>query len=319
LQQAEHARLAAKAAKETVDELRNPFTLRNLSQWLLDHRSKLLLILLGMFAMNHLAHFFSNRTIKLVAGGTSRGSPIERENRARTLVGVFQNASSVAVFIVGALMLLEECGANVAVLVGGVAVIGLAVAFGAQNLIKDYFSGFVMLLENQYMLNDTIRIGAVSGQVERITLRMTVLRDGGGVVHFIPNGTIDSVSNETHGWSRAMIEVSVAYKENLDQVIEVLMDLARELRADNVFAPMIVDEPTPPAVDALGDSAVMLKFSLKTKPNQHLAVKRELLRRIKNRFDDLGIELPFPHRTLYHRYESAAELAAGLSDIKRCA
>ncbi len=319
LQEAEHARLEAEAAKNTVDELRNPFTLRNISQWLIDHGPRVLLIVLGMFVMNQLSHFFSNRTINLVAGGTSRGSPIERENRARTLVGVFQNACTVAIFVVGILMVLEECGANVTVLMGGVAVIGLAVAFGAQNLIKDYFSGFVMLLENQYMLNDTIRIGDVTGQVERITLRMTVLRDGSGVVHFIPNGTIDSISNETHGWSRAIIEVGVAYKENLDRVIGVLIELSRELRADKTFGPMIVEDAVPPAVDALGESAVTIKFSFKTKPNQHAAVKRETLRRIKNRFDELGIELPFPHRTLYHRYESEAELPPGVHDIKKCA
>src|SRR5262249_45022224 len=151
---------------------------------------------------------------------------------------------------------------------------GLAVAFGAQNLIKDYFSGFVMLLENQYMLNDTIRIGDVTGQVERITLRMTVLRDSGGVVHFIPNGTINSVSNETHGWSRAIIEVGVAYKENLDDVIAVLSEVAHELRADKTFGPMILEDATPPAVDGLGESAVTLKFSIKTKPNQQASIKR---------------------------------------------
>lgn len=319
LQDAAQTRLAAEAAKETVDELRNPFTLRNISQWLIDHGPRVLLLVLGMFVMNYLSHFFSSRTINLVAGGTSRGSPIERENRARTLVGVFQNACTVAIFIVGTLMILEECGANITVLVGGVAALGLAVAFGAQNLIKDYFSGFVMLLENQYMLNDTIRIGEMTGQVERITLRMTVLRDGSGVVHFIPNGTIASVSNETHGWSRAIIEVGVAYKENVDHVMSVLTELSRELRADKTFGPMIVDDALPPFVEALGDSAVTLKFSFKTKPNQQLAVKREMLRRIKNRFDELGIELPFPHRTLFHRYESEAELPPGLSEIKKCA
>ena len=242
-----------------------------------------------------------------------------RENRARTLVGVFQNACTVAIFIIGTLMVLEECGANITVLVGGVAALGLAVAFGAQNLIKDYFSGFVMLLENQYMLNDTIRIGAMTGQVERITLRMTVLRDSSGVVHFIPNGTIASVSNETHGWSRAIVEVGVAYKENVDHVMGVLAELSRELRADKTFGPMIIEDALPPFVEALGDSAVTLKFSFKTKPNQQLAVKRELFRRIKNRFDELGIELPFPHRTLYHHYESATELPPGLNEIKRCA
>lgn len=319
LQEAEHTRLAAAEAREKVDELRNPFTLRNISQWLIDHGPNVLLIVLAMFGLNRLAHFFAHRTIKLVASGTGRGSPIERENRARTLVGVFQNASSVAIYVGGTLMVLEEVGANVTVLMGSVAAVGLAVAFGAQNLIKDYFSGFVMLLENQYMLNDTVRIGDLSGQVERITLRMTVLRDASGVVHFIPNGTINSVSNETHGWSRALIDVGVAYKENVDEVIGVLTDLTRQLRADKAFGPLILEEPLPPAVDALSDSAVVLKLALKTKPNQHVAVKRELLRRIKNRFDELGIELPYPHRTLYHRHESAADLPPVPSDIKKCA
>ncbi|MBI5756946.1 MAG: mechanosensitive ion channel [Planctomycetales bacterium] len=319
LQQAEAARLEAHAAKEKVDELRNPFTLRNITQWMIDHGPNVLLIVLAMFGLNQLAHFFSNRTIKLVASGTGRGTTVERENRARTLVGVFQNASSVAVFVGGTLMVLEEVGANITVLMGSVAAVGLAVAFGAQNLIKDYFSGFVMLLENQYMLNDTVRIGDMTGQVERITLRMTVLRDASGVVHFIPNGTINSISNETHGWSRALIEVGVAYKENVDQVIAVLTDLARQLRLDKAFGPLILEEPTVPAVDALGDSAVVLKFAIKTKPNQHIPVKREFLRRVKNRFDELGIELPFPHRTLYHRTESADVLSPGPSDIKKCA
>ncbi|MFM9963137.1 MAG: mechanosensitive ion channel domain-containing protein [Planctomycetaceae bacterium] len=319
LQEAEQTRLAAKSANEAVEELRNPFTFRNISQWLLDHGPRVLLIVLCMFVMNYLSQFFSKRTINLVAGGTSRGSPIERENRARTLVGVFQNFCTVAIFIVGILMVLEECGANITVLMGGVAVIGLAVAFGAQNLIKDYFSGFVMLLENQYMLNDTIRIGAVAGQVERITLRMTVLRDICGVVHFIPNGTIDSVSNETNGWSRAIIEVGVAYHENVDQAMGVLTDLARELRGDTTFGPMIVEDAQPPAVDALADSAVTLRFTLKTKPNQQHAVRRELLRRIKNRFDELGIELPFPHRTLIHRYESESALPLGVNGVRKSA
>ena len=319
LQEAEQTRLAAETAKDAVEELRNPFTLRNVSQWLIDHGPRVLLIVLCMFVMNQLSQFFSSRTINLVAGGTNRGSPVERENRARTLVGVFQNACTVAIFIVGTLMVLEECGANITVLMGGVAAIGLAVAFGAQNLIKDYFSGFVMLLENQYMLNDTIRIGSVTGQVERITLRMTVLRDISGVVHFIPNGTIESVSNETHGWSRAIIEVGVAYKENVDRVMSVLTDLSRGLRLDSTFGPMIIEDAQPPAVEALGDSAVTLKFSLKTKPSQQFAVKRELLRRIKNRFDELGIELPFPHRTLYHRYESETEVPPGLSETRKCA
>ena len=319
LQEADQKRQEAKAAEEKVADLRNPFSLRNLLQWLIDHGPKVLGMLLAMIIILQTIKVFGHRIIKLMVGSTGRGSTIERENRAQTLVGVFQNAASVAIIVGGSLMVLDEMEVKVGVLLGGVAVVGLAVAFGAQNLIKDYFYGFVMLLENQYMINDVIKIGDLSGQVERITLRMTVLRDANGVVHFIPNGTINSVSNETHGWSRAAFEIGVAYKEDIDQVIRVLSELGRQLRQDANFGPMILDDPTPPGVDALGDSAVFVKFFVKTRPNQQGSVKRELLRRIKNKFDELGIELPFPHRTLYHRYEEGTLVPEPLAQLKKCA
>ncbi len=318
LQEANKKRSEAEAAQEKVEGLRNPFALRNILQWCIDHGPRLFLIIFGMVLLDQLAKFFGHRTIKLIASATGRGTTAERENRAKTLVGVFQNAVSVAIFVGGVLMALEEAGANVTVLMGGVAVVGLAVAFGAQNLIKDYFYGFVMLMENQYMLNDVIKIGELAGQVERITLRMTVLRDASGVVHFIPNGTINSVSNETHGWSRASFEIGVAYKENVDQVICVLAEMGGEMRHDPNYGPMILDDPTQPGVDSLGESAVVIKFFIKTRPHQQGAVKRELLRRIKNRFDELGIELPFPHRTIYHRHDGIA-LPIDIAPIKKCA
>jgi small conductance mechanosensitive channel len=178
-------------------------------------------------------------------------------------------------------MILEELGANITVLMGGVAVIGLAVAFGAQNLIKDYFYGFVMLLENQYMLNDTVRIGGVTGQVERITLRMTVLRDGSGIVHFIPNGTINSVSNETHGWSRAVCEIGIGHDEDLEQVIKLLNCVSEELVRDKVVGPLLLEKPSEPAIENLGGPNINLKVAVKTVPNKHGSVKQEWLRRIK--------------------------------------
>ena len=230
---------------------------------------------------------------------------MEKENRAKTLVGVFQNASTVGIFIAGVMMVLEEVGANITVLMGGVAVIGLAVAFGAQNLIKDYFYGFVMLLENQYMLNDFVRVGGVSGQVERITLRMTVLRDSNGVVHFIPNGTINSVSNETHGWSRAVCEIAVGYHESLDRVSEILNVISQELQKDAVIGSLLLESPCSPAIESLGESAVTLKMSVKTLPNKHGAVKQEWLKRIKNRFGELGIQHPFPQRTIHVQSEES--------------
>ena len=319
LQDAKEKRLEAETAQGAVEELRNPFAPRNMLKWLIDHGPKVMMYLIAMIALLQSAKIFSHRIIKLMAGATGRGTTIERENRAKTLVGVFQNALSVTIVIGGTLVILDEMGAKVSVLLGGVAVFGLAVAFGAQNLMKDYFYGFVMLLENQYMIHDVVKIGELSGQVERITLRMTVLRDGNGVVHFIPNGQINCVSNETHGWSRATFEIGVAYKENVDHVMGVLADLTRQLRADPKLGPMILEDATDPGIESLGDSAVVIKFHIKTRPHQHGAVKRELLRRIKNRFDELGIELPFPHRTVYHRHEGNGATAELIAGLKKCA
>ena len=298
LQEAKTKAQAADEAESRVESLRNPFAIRNILQWLLDHGPRLLAIIVGMFILNRIVWFFSTRSIQLISSGAGRGSKLERENRAKTLVGVFQNAASVSIFITGILMTLEEVGANITVLMGGVAVIGLAVAFGAQNLIKDYFYGFVMLLENQYMLNDTIRIGTVSGQVERITLRMTVLRDSNGIVHFIPNGTINSVSNETHGWSRAVCEIAVGYEEDIDQVMSLIRDVFASLQADPAIAPLMLDEPSEPAVDSLGESTMVIKSAVKTLPNKQGTVKQEWLRRIQSRFREAGIAPPYARRRL---------------------
>lgn len=281
------------ASGQHVADLKNPFTLRNILQWLMDHGPRLLLIAVGMFVLNRAATILASRSVRLVTTGSLRGSKAERENRAKTLVGVFQNAATVGLFITGTLMILEELGANITVLMGGVAVIGLAVAFGAQNLIKDYFYGFVMLLENQYMLNDTVRIGGVTGQVERITLRMTVLRDGSGIVHFIPNGTINSVSNETHGWSRAVCEIGVSHHENLEQVIQILNSVSQSLMDDAIVGPLLLEKPSEPAIENLGGPNISLKVSVKTVPNKHGSVKQEWLRRIKHSLTQNRIAPPF--------------------------
>lgn len=293
LHEAEQKRQEALASERQLADLKNPYTLRNITQWLLEHGPRLALILLGMFLINHTASVLANRSIQLVSKGSTRGSKAERENRAKTLVGVFQNAASVGVCISGTLMILEEFEANITVLMGGVAVIGLAVAFGAQNLIKDYFYGFVILLENQYMLNDTVRIGGVTGQVERITLRMTVLRDSGGVVHFIPNGTINSVSNETHGWSRAVCEIGVNHHEDLEQILQLLDRVSADLASDERFASYMLEKPSEPSIENLGAPIVTLKLSVKTLPNKHGRVKQEWLKRIKKAFEENSVSAPY--------------------------
>jgi len=301
MHEAESRRLEAESAQERVDTLANPFAPKNLLRWLLRSGVRILGIALGMLALLWLSRAIRLRLVAVLARSSTEGSPEERENRARTLVGVFQNVVSIVIVIGGALMIFAELGVNIVPLLGGAAVAGLAIAFGAQNLIRDYFTGFMILLENQYAINDVIRVAGIAGQVERITLRITVLRDLEGVVHFIPNGQIVAVSNMTHAWSRALFDIGIAYKEDVDQVMRILVDLGKDLRRDPQYRGMILEDPEMLGVDSFGDSSVVIKFFIKTRAMRQWQVRREMLRRIKKKFDEVGIEIPFPQRTIHHR------------------
>ena len=292
-------REAAQQSQSVVEKLKNPFTLRNMLQWLIDHGPKIVTILAALAFFIWISRICEAQLVELTAKRGRRGSREERENRAKTLLGVFRNVANIGIVTGGGMMILDEVGVPVAPIIGGAAVLGLAVAFGAQSLIKDYFVGFMVLLEQQYLVNDVIEIGAIKGQVERVSLRITVLRDLEGRVHFIPHNQINTVTNLTHGWSRAVFEIGVAYHESVDHVIQVLMDLAIELRHDDAYKLLILSEPVMLGVDSLGDSAVVIKFYLQTRPLQQWTVRREMLRRIKNEFDRRGIEIPFPHVTVY--------------------
>lgn len=316
LEEADQRRSEAETAQQAVAALNNPFSPRNMLAWLADHGLRILLILGAALVALWLGHLLEQRLILLIAIRSSRGNREERENRAKTLVSVLHNALRTVTVGAATVMVLDECGVPVGPILGGAAVLGLAVAFGAQSLIKDYFTGFMVLMEQQYMIGDVVKIGDVTGQVERISLRMTVLRDLEGRVHFIPHGQIATVTNLTHEWSRAVFEIRVAYKENVDRVIDVLLELARAIRKDPAYSYMILEEPVMLGVEAFGESAVVIKFMIKTRPIKQWDVKRELLRRIKKRFDELGIEIPVPQRMLYLANPEAAwptEHAAGLS------
>jgi moderate conductance mechanosensitive channel len=301
---AEQKRRSAEQADAVVNELNNPFTAHNVLQWLLDHGPKTLAILIAMAVCLRLSRIVEARLVSLIANRGRIGNRKERENRAKTLLGIFHNATNIVILGGGVVVVLDEVGIPVAPLIGGAAVVGLAAAFGAQSLIKDYFTGFLVLLEHQYLVNDVVKIGQISGQVERITLRTTVLRDVEGHVHFIPHGQIATVTNTTHGWSRAMFEIRVSYRENIDRVIDVLMQLASELCASEPYNRMILEPPAMPVVDALSDSGVIVKFNIKTLPLQAATVKRELLRRIKNKFDEQGIEIPYLQPMIYRQGDS---------------
>ena len=304
LQEAESKVKVAEAAQRRVEQLENPFTPQNILQWLIDHGPRIVFTLVGTILLLWLSKVMEHRLVRLLVRHGTSGSSEDRENRARTLVSVVRNGTTVLLVAGASLSIIAEFGVNIYPLVGAAGVVGLAVAFGAQNLIRDYFTGFMILMENQYTVNDVVKIGEIAGQVESISLRMTVLRDLRGTVHFVPHGQINVVSNLTHGWSRALFDIGIAYKEDVDRVMKVLMDLGKEIRRDPVYRDLILDEPEMLGVDSFGDSAVVIRFLIKTRPLKQWTVKRELNRRIKKKFDEMKIEIPFPQRTVYHRYEA---------------
>jgi small conductance mechanosensitive channel len=302
MQEVERANLESLLARESLEAIQNPFAVRNVVKWLAEKGPKLLVILIGVLVIHLLVNLLTGRVVTFLAGKETHGRKKDRERRANALVGVFHSSSILINYAGGTLAILDVAGLPIAPLLGGAAVAGLAVAFAAQSLIKDYFCGFIILLEDQYSVNDVIRIGSITGLVERVTLRVTVVRDL-EAVHFIPHGQIASVSNLTHKWSRAVFDVGVAYGENVDDVMEVIIALGKEMREDPEFGPLILEDMEMLGLDSFGDSSIVIKFFIKTRPLKQWAVRREFNRRIKNKFDELGIEIPFPHRTVYHRME----------------
>jgi small conductance mechanosensitive channel len=222
-----------------------------------------------------------------------------REQRAQTLASLLGSVTLVAIVIVVSLTILDILLDNIAPILASFGILGLAFSFGAQSLVKDVISGTFMLMEGQFGIGDVVRLGDVSGAVEKITLRTTILRDVDGVVHIIPNGEITRVSNLTKAWSRAVLNIGVSYREDVDHVIEVLRDLLADFHADPEWGGLLLEPPTVPGVESFGDSAVIIRVLAKTLPLKQWDVARELRRRIKKRFDQEGIEIPFPHTTLY--------------------
>ena len=197
------------------------------------------------------------------------------------------------------LIVLKEIGVEIAPIIASAGIVGLAVGFGAQNMVRDIISGFFMILENQVRVGDVAIINGTGGLVEKINFRTIVLRDLGGVVHVFPNGTVTTLSNMTTEWSAYILNIGVAYKEDTDQVIEVMKEVGREMLEDEEFGRMMLEEPEIFGVDKFDNSAVVIKGRIKTKPIRQWAVGREYLRRLKYAFDARDIEIPFPHQTIY--------------------
>lgn len=229
----------------------------------------------------------------------------ETVKRVDTLGRVFRYMATAIVWLLAGMLVLGELGISVAPILGAAGVVGLAVGFGTQSLVKDFFTGFFILLENQIRVGDVVKLGDHSGVVEVVTLRYVQLRDYEGNVHYVPNGTITTIVNSSRGFSHAVMNIGVAYRENPDEVMAVMRAVGAGMRADATFAPLILEDLDIAGVDQLGDSAVTIRCRVKCEPLQQWRVRREFLRRIKLAFDERGIEIPFPHLTVYAGQDKA--------------
>jgi len=255
---------------------------------------RIVLILALAWVLSRILRSVIRRIEKL----TDDGDPATRselEKRAHTVGRILRQASSVLVWSVTTMLVLEEFGMDMKPILAGAGILGLAVGFGAQTLVKDVITGFFIILENQIRVGDTIMAAGCEGAVEAVNLRTTVLRDIDGKTHIIPNSSITVVTNATRDWSRALVDVSVAYKEDTDRCQTVLREVGSALEEDPVFGRKLLAPFEYPGVQALGDSAVILRVFVKTQPHEGITVQRELRRRIKKAFEQAGIEIPFPH------------------------
>ena len=266
------------------------------------HGIRILLILAAAFIASRIV----NRSLpglraRIVAlmlrhGGAANG---ELEKRAVTLGAIFRKTVTVGIYVLAMVMVLKEAGFDIGPILAGAGVVGLAVGFGAQNLVRDVISGLFLLMENQIRINDVVRINGTGGLVEEINLRTTVLRGLDGAVHIFPNGTIQTLSNLTREYSYYVFEIGVSYKEDTDRVVKVMEEVADQLRSDDEYQPLILEPLEVLGVDRFEESAVIIKARIKTPPIQQWRVGREMNRRLKKRFDELGIEIPFPQRTMH--------------------
>lgn len=236
------------------------------------------------------------RRLRMHFAGRTHG---EEAKRIETLARVVRYALIVLIFLVAGMLILNEVGVSIAPILGAAGVVGVAVGFGAQSLIKDYFTGFFLLVENQIRVGDVVEIAGKSGLVEEITLRRVKLRGYDGSVHYVSNGLITTVTNMSTEYANAVIDVGVAYKANIDAAFEMIREVGRGMRADPIFAPRILDDIELAGVESLADSAVVIRCRIKVLPLEQWSVRREFNKRVKEALERAEIEIPFPQRTIY--------------------
>jgi len=268
--------------------------------WLEESGIRILVIIAIAVALYFVLRHLTPRLIKRTVTQRMKGEFEEEiKQRSDTLSSLLTKIALGIIVILALVTILPEFGINITAMLAGLGVIGIAVGFGAQTLIRDYLSGIFILLEDQYDVGDVVRVGGIAGLVEEVGLRRTVLRDLDGIVHSISNGEIKTASNFTKGYSRVNLNISVAYGEDLDRVIKVINRVCKEMAGDPEWNADFITTPQVLRVDNLGDSGIDIKILGDTKPIRQWAVTGELRLRIKRTFDAEGIEIPWPHTKVY--------------------
>ncbi len=274
---------------------------RSLS-WIMDNGLSIVIILITIFVSFRLLQFFTKRLKRIVIKRASRkgeGFNTEMEKRTNTLIGILNSVLKAIIWLIAIMILLSKFGIDIGPILASAGILGLAIGFGAQELVRDVISGFFILLEDQIRTGDVAIINGTAGLVEEIALRTITLRDLAGVVHIFQNGKINSLSNMTKEWSAIVLEIGVAYKENVEEVIKIMEVVSEELRNDPVFGSKILQPIEIFGLDKFADSALIIKARILTKPAEQWATGRAYRKLLKKAFDAQNIEIPFPHTTLY--------------------
>ncbi len=275
-----------------------PETFITITTWLTTSGTKILGILIGLIILSQMSKWIVRWMEKFVPEKDPLQAT-EAKKRAHTLGNTLRHALLVTLSFIAILMILGELGIQLGPLLATAGIGALAIGFGAQSLVKDVISGFFIILENQYRIGDVIEVAGVSGLVESVSLRKTVLRDLEGKVHTIPNGEIKIVSNLSKEWSQSVLDVGISYREDVDQVIDLLSQIGRELETEEPYKNAILGPLQILGIEKFGESQLVIRMMIKTVPLKQWEVGRELRRRVKNRFDEKGIQLPLPHRILF--------------------
>ncbi len=301
--------------------------------WVVERPLRIILILLAAWIIKKIANKLIERTVaRLVrqaesdtenkledAGKLDFGARAakainlihERQERSsqriKTIADVLKSLATALILAVAALLCLSELNIDLAPLIAGAGIAGLAVGFGAQSLVRDFLAGIFILIEDQFGVGDVVDVGETSGTIEKVSLRTTTLRDVGGVVWTVPNGEIHRTANHSQLWSRAILDIGVSYDTDIDQASEIMKAVADGLWRENNPDATILEEPSVWGVQELGNDAVVIRMVVKTDPSEQWGVGRILRARIKKAFDEVGIEIPFPQRTVWIRNENDAE------------